>query len=251
MTKKRIMIVGAAAVALIVVVLFVFLQQTSTPPSEFLTVKEIKKEIKEVYQDSEIIEVQDLILIDDRNVFVPLLFENGNYGTAAWTWKSKDQWQLQSFDLIGSPQLWNIGDETGYFIWNMPLDEQVAGVEFYMIRDRNAWISEGNPVYLPRIQIEQFVPFDGKGYGVFKMPKEWMELTKQLSEYEAGRTEGLFQSMFSQNELVQFGWRTVDNKGQFKDIEPNNQTMGGFGYSRSPDFQFVFPLHEGEVEFGK
>ncbi|MFC4410120.1 hypothetical protein ACFOZY_06665 [Chungangia koreensis] len=250
MMKKRILI-GVAAVALIIVAIFVFRLQFSKPPSKFLTAQEIKTEINEVYQNSEISEVQDVIFINDRNVFVPLLLDDGNYGSAAWTWKSSENWQLQSFDLIGSPRLWKIGDEEGYFIWNMPPDEQVAGINFYMIRDRNAWVSGGTPFYLPRIQMEHHIPYEKNGYGVYEMPKEWMKLTKQLSENEAGRTDQLFQSMFSHNELVQFGWRTVDHEGQLKDIKQDNHISGGFAYSSSPDFHFVFPLHEGEVESGK
>lgn len=247
MMKKRIL--GGTALVMIIVSVFFFIQLFSVP-SEFLTEEEIQEEVKAVYKYSAVTEVQEIIRIDERNAFVPLLLENGNYALSTWTWVPTKKWKLQSFDSNGSPQLWNIGDEDErYFIWNMPVDEQVAGVKFYLIRDRNAWISGNIPVYLPRIQLEHHVSINGKGHGVLKMPKEWVELSQQLSKDEAGRTKQLFQSMFSHNELVQYGWRTVDHRGQLKFIEMNVNNSSGFADSNYN--QMILPLYEGEIEFGK
>ena len=104
---------------------------------------------------------------------------------------------------------------------------------------------------MPRIQLEHHVAFGGQGYGVLKMPDEWVTMATWLSENEAGRTDELFSSMFSHNDLVQYGWRLVDHTGQLTYIEGNTNN-NSFGYFGSSDYdQMILPLHEGEVEFGK
>lgn len=245
---KRKILTGGLAVALIVIIALFFRQQFFVP-SSFLGEEELIKEIKAVYKYSNVNEVKDIIFADERNVFVPVIFENGNYGMTTWKWNLK-KWELQSLDSHGSPQLWSLGDAAErYFIWNMPPDEQIAGVNFYLIRDRDAFISQYIPVYLPRIQMEYHVPFDGKGHGALKLPNEWIELLERMSEIEAGRTDQLFSSMPMQHDLVRYGWRTVDETGKLKMIEWD--VMNGYGFSNGSSIDGVFPLYEGDLELGK
>lgn len=245
---NRKILIGSITVAFIVIIAFIIRQQFSSPPP-FLSEEALIKEIKEVYRYSDVHEVQDIFFADERNVFVPVKFTNGNYGVTTWRWNRK-KWVVQSLDSLGAPHLWSIGDaEERYFIWNMPPDRQITGMNLYLIRDRDAFISQYIPIYLPRIQMEYYVPFDGKGHGVLRMPNEWTELTEQLSEVEAGRTDQLFSSMHPEHDLVRYGWRTVDETGKLMMIEWD--VTNGSGFSDGFSVNEVIPLDEEDLELGK
>ena len=124
----------SVGIILIVVFLTIFFRQYFSVPSKFLTEEQLIKEMKRVYPELDGLEIQNIVQLDERHVFVPFILENGSYGMASWTWEPWKKWEIHMFDSEGSPQLWTVGKESErYFIWNMPPDEQVAGLNFYLL----------------------------------------------------------------------------------------------------------------------
>jgi len=243
--NKKVFVFGLVVLA---IATFFFRLQLKEP-LPFFSENDLIEELNSNGNYARVSEILDMVSIDERHVFVPFVLENGRYGFSAWEWNPSRKWEILAFHSVDGPSLWNIDNRSErYFVYNFPPDDKVTELHVYMIRDRNAWISYDVPAYLPRIQLEENISLGDKRYGVYKMPEEWVELNDRLSENETGRTDQLFSSLFSQHELMHYGWRTVGQNGEQRFIE---QEENGFGSSYSGAVLFLSTLSDQDLEFGE
>src|SRR5690554_1062982 len=155
MKKKQVFIILALIVLTAVVYLFYF-----AAPGEFPQKDALITEINE-YTGANAHEIQDIIKIDERHAFVPYISKDEFYGFSFWVW-DKYRWKVVRVSTWGRPEVWKIkeNDPSSYHIvWNFSPKEEFRELKFYLLRDRNGYRSGDISVYMPKVQMEETLPF--------------------------------------------------------------------------------------------
>ncbi|MCA1054381.1 hypothetical protein LCM10_05230 [Rossellomorea aquimaris] len=193
------------------------------------------------------IEIQDAVLIDERNATVFFKSKTGTYGVSNWVWK-KRKWRLAVVHTKGEPRIWKIepGDPSTYrIIWNIDPKARLATLNFYLKKDRYYSISGDRHRYDPAIQMKKEMLFEGHENGVMKLPDDWAYVMETL--VEGGRNSGfsLFDD-FVQQPYLAFGWLPLDEQGEEK--LPGNAVNGNSFHSIGTEEEHVPLLNKREVE---
>lgn len=201
---------------------------------------------------SEVNEVLDVIEIDERRVFVPIVTNENEYGMSLWLWKNH-KWNKEMDSTVGGPRVIKLKstDPSSYKVfWNIHPSDQISYGEFYLLRDRNYHITEGIDNYYPGLQMKTILDFEEKPYGIMDFPKEWQSVIEaSIKVEEAKQPDTIFQNMFPVIQDVYFGWIPYNKENTRQDSRAT--MVGGASWSGSVDLQHVGEIEEEELEYFK
>ncbi|MFS0820482.1 hypothetical protein [Bacillus sp. 1P02SD] len=239
---KRKMIIGLIG---LVVLLFLIYYFYLAKPTTFTKTDTFKRY-------SEVNEVLDVIEIDERRVFVPIVTNENKYGMTLWLWKNH-KWNKEFDSTVGGPRVIKLKstDPSSYRVfWNIHPSDQISYGEFYLLRDRNYLITEGIDNYYPRLQMKTILDFKENPYGIIDLPKEWQSVIEaSLKVEEAKQPDSIFQNMFPVIQDVYFGWIPYNNENKRQDSRAT--MVGGGSWGGSVDLQHVGEIQEEDLEYFK
>lgn len=162
-------------------------------PTAFYSEARLKGIINHTNDDVYAKEIQDIIFIDQKHVFVPYISKEKDYGLSFWKWQHH-KWKIVNIiDKGGTPRIWKIkpnDPSTFVTFWNYKPADQVNEIKFRLTRERNYMMSNGNVYYAPEIFLEQRIRLLKKTYGFLKYPSNWSKI--QELESKAGPKENIF-----------------------------------------------------------
>lgn len=220
-------------------------------PTPFLTDEQVVEEINRIFPEANASIIQDTIPVDERHIVVPFISNKNDYSLSYWVWQ-KRKWRVSSINTKGQPMIWKIDkkDTSSYhFVWNIHPEDQLSSINFYLIRDREYYITEGTHHYFPRIQMEKRATLEEKPYGLMRLPNEWRALMDSMKTIESAKQHDFFFTDFFPGQNLLFGWLPYD--------QADNQTfpersVNGHGFlNRTVDIEHVMILNTGDIELLK
>ncbi|WP_099353949.1 hypothetical protein [Fredinandcohnia onubensis] len=237
--RKILSLIGLAA--LLFVIYYFYLAK----PTDFAKTDTYKRY-------SEVYEVLDIIELDERRIFVPVVTEENKYGMSLWVWKNH-KWHMEFESTSGGPRVIKLknNDPGSYKVfWNIHPDDQVSYGEFYLLRKRNYHITEGIDHYYPQLQMKTILDFKEAPYGMTDLPKEWQKaMEASIKLEEAKRPEPIFENMFPVMQDVYFGWIPYNHEHVRQHARATH--VGGASWGGGVDIQHVGDIHEEELEYFK
>ncbi|WP_019241276.1 MULTISPECIES: hypothetical protein [Bacillus] len=242
---------SAAIIIISIVILGLLFWLIPTKPGEMLSNKKLIDMIHAVVPELEDSDIQDVIYVDDKHVFVPFTTKGNQYGISCWVWK-KHKWNLTLVDSSGEPRIWKLdpNDPSSFhLIWNLNPKYPINEIHYYFIRDR--WfVREGNvEKYFPRIQLEHKMNFKSNSYGALQFADKWSSVMGTLAETKSSDTNDAILDDFLFNEdanMVEFGWIPYNHLGTSDILE---ESLAGYSFREgSEEFELVKQLTEAEIE---
>ncbi len=191
MLKNKKSIIGLSIILVITFIVIYWLYLSK--PTAFYSEASLKQIISHTYEGEYAKEIQDIIFIDQKHVFVPYISKENDYGVSFWKWQHHKWKVVNIIDKAGRPRIWKIkpNDPSSYVMfWNYSPVDQVNEIKFRLIRERNYMMSNGNIYYAPEIFLDQRVRLHKKTYGFLKYPSDWIKIQKL--EATAGPKENIF-----------------------------------------------------------
>ncbi|WP_404457997.1 hypothetical protein [Oceanobacillus kapialis] len=250
MTKKRLWSVGIGVGIVLVFALiywFYLAKPTSFPSNEYLI-----EELNSVFPAVNASKIQDTIQMNGRNVLVPYISEDDDYGLSYWVWKGH-KWRVANVDTAGAPMLWKLdkNDPSTYkIVWNLHPDDKVRSNNFYLMKERGYHIMEGvEEHYDPGVQMKKEVTTGEKSYGMIELPKEWVAFINSYSELGAAKQPNSFFKSFSPDLHLYFGWIPYDQTGKGASLD---HSLNGSGFSNgNVEIDFIHILDEADLDRSK
>ncbi|MHA6480838.1 hypothetical protein ACX1C1_02690 [Paenibacillus sp. strain BS8-2] len=174
---KRSMVIGLIILA---AAAFIFWRWIGVKPTAMSDLEFIQSSLQQLAPDYNIAEIQDIVEVDSRHLFVPFVSKDGEYGMSFWVW-DRFKWELRRVQSDGDPHLWSLrGDDPAgqYLVWNVNPDYMVGEYALYWMRDRNGGQFYGNDFYIPRVQLEHRISLGERTYGTLLLPEQWAELRR-------------------------------------------------------------------------
>lgn len=220
MRKKAIFLLFIIG-ALIVGIIITYISMT---PKAFYTKDEIIKNMDYLTQD---MKVQEVIQLDEKTFFVPLLSKEDGYGSSIWVW-SGWKWECVGASTASDPQIVS-NEGNSYIYWNVHPKDEVREWEFYLTSERNYSVrSLGDKsqmeVYYPKIQMKHSVEFGKESYGYVKFPNEWKEVIGSFDSFPA--ETGIIPSSHS----YMYQWQAYNDEGESIRLEHTFRNGGGGSY---------------------
>jgi len=239
--RRRTILSLLGLVALLFVIYYFYLAR----PTNFATTDTYKRY-------SEVTEILDVIEIDKRHVFVPMVTEENKYGMSLWVWKNH-KWNMEFDSTVGGPRIIKLknNDPSSYQVfWNIHPDDQVSYGELYLLKKRNYHITEGIHNYYPGLQLKTILDFEGTPFGVTELPNEWQKVMEaSIKLEEARQPDPIFESMFPVMQDVYFGWISYNSDHVRQQADATN--VGGASWGGGVDIQHVVDIPEEELEYYK
>ncbi|OAB46121.1 hypothetical protein [Paenibacillus glacialis] len=246
MNKKMVLI----PILLVMIAVIVYLFYDGKP-KPFLEDTQAIKVMNQLYTEGNISEIVDVIPLDSKHVFVPIISGDDHYGMSFWEW-DRFQWRLGRIDTKGAPYIWKIDEKdasTHYIVWNMDPEDELSELKYYLIGERDFHSSEDVESYRPRVQMELTTTLQKQKYGVLPFPKDWVELMNgNLRLSRANQLTSLF-LMNSPSSSLYIGWIPFGHHG--KVTFPENTVNGSSFDSGRINVDFVRILNESELELSK
>lgn len=243
MKKKKLIIWSIPIIVLLS--LFIIYKFYFSKPSDFLTNEQIVEEINSVYPEATAQTVQDKLSLDDCHMLVPFISSNGTYSLSHWVWKH-GQWKVAVISSKGYPRVWKIDENdpsTFFFVWNMHPTDNVAAIDFYLLKDRGYRISDDIHQYDPKVQMKTTVSLEEKSYGVMQIPADWVAF---MDEYKGVQQPNSFFSQFYNDPSIYFGWLSTDEKGN--EIYPEHSVNSHTFNIGKTNIDYIMILDQREVE---
>jgi hypothetical protein len=219
-----------------------------SPPSPFLTEKELVEKMNRAVPQMEVKNILDSIPLDPKHLFVPYISKSGAYGVSHWVWRW-NEWKLASMDSTGEPKTWKLKENdpsTHYIVWNIAPSEQVDYVEFYLIRNRNYIVSDGEEQYVPKVELMKEMSFSQHPYGVMNLPLEWVQFMQSYKETVASKqTVSLFDHFYF-DQHIYFGWLPYNGAGEY--TFPESSVNGMAHYFEDITLDHLMILNEIDLE---
>jgi hypothetical protein len=201
------------------------------PPDDFPDKKASFNKILDTFPEADIKEMQDVVYLDNKHVYVPFITRNESYGLSFWQWQ-KHQWTFISLDTGATPRIWKIDPENPasyVIIWNFHPENNLRYLTFYLIKDRGYSINDGKHNYQPRIHMDIKTELEGKtSFGHTQIPLEWCDFMLAENKLMSSLNPGPLFSNFFPPAQYYFGWRSVAKDG-FDDYPPFPKNNNGFG----------------------
>lgn len=244
MNKKVVLLIGLLLAGVVILVTYLYLQT----PKAFLTEEEIMDELYLTNSSARVKEIQDIVPLDDKSMFVPFILEGDRYASSIWMWLG-GKWENVSVTTSSGPISWTSKDGTKTFItWNVDPDDKVEYFQFYLLSDRYFQVTNVNAndrieIYLPKIQMAHRVPVADTSYGAVPIPEEWtgiIESFNKVNEFHGWFTE-------YQSHQTYFAWQAFneqDNEIRQKKTYGNE----GGGYSTGSYTEPLQFINEGDLE---
>lgn len=220
MTKK--------AILLLIIVMAILAGAITTYitmiPKAFYSEEEIIENMDYITQE---MEVQDVIQLDEKTYFVPLLSNDGAYGSSIWIW-SGWEWECIGATTASDPQI-VVNEGNSYIYWNVHPKDEVREWEFYLTSDRNysvTSVGDDNQVevYYPKIQMKHSVEFRKGSYGYVEVPSEWKDVIGSFDFFPA--ETGFIPSGRS----YMYQWQAFNDAGESILLEHTFRNGGGGSY---------------------
>ncbi|GBG05718.1 hypothetical protein PAT3040_00202 [Paenibacillus agaridevorans] len=236
-----------AAILVLAAGSFIFWKWIGIGPTPMSDKELAARMINELNERADVSEVQDIVMLDSRHLFVPFVSTNGDYGMSFWVWDRFD-WEIRSIDSDGNPQMWHLREDDPskqYLVWNLAPESKVEELDFYLIRNRNAGRSDGNDFYSPRVQMEKGVSLQDQRYGVSRIPDDWIDIQKSVPKQQGtGGTLGIWE--WSRTGVKDFRIGYVPTLSGEREATNNSSTWSStYG---NIHLSYIFPLNEDELE---
>ncbi|WP_226683202.1 hypothetical protein [Sutcliffiella horikoshii] len=221
MTKKAILVLSII-MALVTVAIIMYIMMT---PKAFYSENEIIENMDFRMQE---MEIQDVMQLDEKTYFVPLLSNDGeSYGSSIWVWNGW-KWECVGAATASEPQI-VVNEGKSYIYWNVHPKDVVREWEFYLTSERNysvTSVGDDNQleVYNPKVQMKHSVESGEKSYGYIKLPSEWKEVIGSFDLYPA--ETGLIPS----SHLYMYRWQAHNGEGAPVRLEHTFRHGGGGSY---------------------
>ncbi|WP_188456025.1 hypothetical protein [Virgibacillus oceani] len=246
MTKKRMVLIVVSI--LILLSLFFTYWFYFSKPTAFPTNKQLATRINTLFPKANAETIQDTIELDSEHAFVPFISGEDNYGTSYWVWE-KHKWKPSYIDTVGEPVVWKTDKDdpaSFHIVWNIHPDDQISRANFYLIRDRGYHISSGEHTYVPQIQMEKNVRFEGKSYGTIQLPDDWCSFMTQSNKLALAQNPNRYNSSLIQDLSVYIGWMPLNDSNET--TFPEN-SVNGSGFSNGDNhINFMRILDKSELE---
>jgi hypothetical protein len=237
--------IGLVLAAVLGVILYWF---SFSEPTSFPTNEELVKDINELFPQANASVIQDTIPIGEHNVLVPFISSKDDYGLSYWVWE-KHKWRIANIDTKAVPMIWQVdrNDPSSYhFVWNIHPKDALSSMDFYLIRDRGYFITEGIERYYPRLQLKKQVSINEESYGVLQLPDDWISIMNAFKKMESEQQADWFNDNFFYGQYMVFGWIPYDRDG--KESFPEN-SANGQGFSNGDvGLEHVMTLSKEELE---
>ncbi|WP_404350052.1 hypothetical protein LG311_04475 [Sutcliffiella horikoshii] len=221
MTKKSIFLLFIV-MAIVAGVIIIYIMMT---PKAFYSEEVIIENTDYLTQE---VEVLDVIQLDEKTYFVPILSNGGeSYGSSIWIW-SGWKWNCVGVTTASDPQI-IVNEGNSYIYWNVHPKDEVHEWELYLTSERNysvTTVGDDNQVevYYPKIQIKHSVEFGKESYGYVEMPSEWKDVIGSFDSFPA--ETGFIPSSHS----YMYHWQAFDDEGKSIRLEHTFRHGGGGSY---------------------
>jgi len=245
MKKKPIII----TTIIIIIAAYIFYRNYDGSPGELPSEEQIIQAINKEFSKASVYEVLDRIQLDNKYAYVPFVSASGQYGMSFWVWE-KFKWTIGRVDTSGSPYVWKLNKKDPskqFIVWNFDPQGLVSGMDYYLIRNRNAGSNGSYEYYTPRIQMKRSINLEENSYGALPFPEEWASLV--LEDMKINKYEGLAASLFGNHSrsMMYVGW--LPHYNMEKAAGTNTTTSSSSSYSKkSLDLQFALVLNKVELE---
>lgn len=195
-------------------------------PNSFPTDEQLVEEITNSFSILSNSEIQDIVFLDDRHVFVPFKAEDEMYGFSLWKWNNR-KWNEVFVSTNGDVRVWKIDSKdptTFRVVWNYPPQDKVSYMKLYLVHERGAQVSDYEEHYKPAVQLEQTIRLSENLYGSIKLSQEWIPVLQSFND------SPIIPSYY-------FGWNTYDSSDKSTYPERNeigNSSGGGDTYIDFP-----------------
>lgn len=242
MRKKRVIATSIVILALSVVIYFFYILIPKTFPNDELVIKSINQ----LFPEAKASVVQETIYLDERHAFVPFISSQNHYGRSFWVFEMY-QWKLARVDTRGEPIIWSIKEKdpsTHYILWNMDPKDQLSHLDFYLLRDRGYFISNGVHRYEPKVQMKTSISLQDQSYGVMPFSEEWIEVIDTFKILEKGTNQNSW--LFARHQQNYIGWMHFDIHGESNFPE---RSVNGSSYTKKNiNLDFIRILNERDLE---
>lgn len=220
MTKKRIVLV----ILLLLLIILAAYRFYLSKPQAFVQQSEIIQQLKQFEPNLTVQAVEEIIQIDARHYFVPILAEDGQRVSLFYQWM-KGMWQIVYISVGSSTFMagWQLDAKDPrsiVFVWHFPKDA-IDSVDLYLLRKRNAFVSNGYQHYIPQIQLKETLHFE-QHYGVQPMSHAFSETIQRLYQYQFVAQPSWFNT-FTYQEPPQFYTKYV-----YKEAVPHEADQYGY-----------------------
>lgn len=174
---------------------FIFWRRIGIKPTPMSDPERTAATLQALAPEYNVANVQDIVELDSRHLFVPFISESGEHGMSFWIW-DRFKWELRRIQSDGDPHLWRIrgNDPSGqYLVWNVNPNFKVSEYAYYWLRKRNAGRSYNDDYYIPEVQLEHRMMLGEQTYGIALVPALWLELQQRQQSAAGGkRNDGLW-----------------------------------------------------------
>ncbi|ACT03174.1 hypothetical protein [Paenibacillus sp. JDR-2] len=243
MRGRRLLIVVILIIAIAVIVFF---RTYDGKPGPLPSVDEIIEELNEYDSEANAAVVLDNVKLTEQQFFIPFVSSQGIHGMGFLKWE-KRKWSVARVDISGRPEVrvTDHSDPSGrYVVWNNNPLEKVKEFRFYLIRDRNAGMSNGVYYYVPRVQMEMLVNVTEHPYGAMPFPDEWAGIMREDNKLgkapAANIMDHLFSQSYSQSSTIYVGYLPV--------YANDASELGSSSKSGDEDTEFLMIMNETDLE---
>jgi hypothetical protein len=246
MNKKKASLIGGCMVIVVlsvIIYMFYFATPKAFPNEELLI-----DSMNELFPSAKVSRIQDVIHLNERNVFVPFISHDNDYGMSYWIW-DKYHWKVAKIETRGEPEVWKINGNVPsnhHLVWNINPKDQLNHLDLYLIRDRGYSIRNDIHTYYPKVQMTTTASLNEQSYGVMPVPSEWNSLLKAVDNVgETNLGDWLFGQNYREDQLY-IGWIPYAKNG--KETFPEHSGNGGVYMNVSINVQYLRILNERELE---
>ncbi|NIK71924.1 hypothetical protein FHT67_005401 [Paenibacillus sp. BK720] len=234
-------------VLIIVAAVIIFFRTYNGKPKPFPNADEITAALNEYDSEAGAEVVLDRLKLGERLIFVPFVSSEGDYGMGFLKWE-KRKWRVARVDMSGRPEV-RVTDHSDpssrYVVWNINPIEKVEEFRFYLIRDRNAGMSDRANYYIPRVQMEEPVNVTEHPYGAMAFPEDWAGIMREddklNKETENHVMDIIFSHSYSRPSRLYVGYVPV----YAKDAPP----LRSSSKSGDEDTEFMNIMNETDLDF--
>lgn len=243
MRGRRLLIVLILIIAAAVIVFF---RTYDGKPGPLPGEDEITAALNEYDSEADAAVLLDRVRLAEEHVFVPFISSQGIHGMGFLKWE-KRKWSVTRVDMSGRPEVrvTDQSDPSGrYVVWNNNPLEKVKEFRFYLIRDRNAGMSDRVNYYVPRVQMEELVNVTEHPYGAMPFPEEWAGIMREDDKLNKAPAADFMDNIFSQfyfrPSMLYVGYLPV----YAEDAPPRS----GSSKSGDEDTEFMMIMNETDLE---
>lgn len=246
---KKKLLFGVAGLVLIGILVALYVLFLSSP-KPFPDREKLVDEINRVYRDGAVQDIQDVIYLDHKNVYVPFVSASDEYSMSVWEWKY-NKWKLIYMTTEGMPILWLLdrnAPSAHRILWNLHPDDGVDALHLYLINNRGYQISHRSnqvydSIYTPKVQVDHRISLQQSSYGAMALPDEWITINKELEQLKKVNQSYML-PMQSVTSNIRVNTYDKDNQ----EVYPK-RSVNGRSYSNGRlHYQFIMFINENDIE---